>query len=317
MKQTSLVLIPLLALFATTAHGAIFVESVVPGSAASEAGVQADDQLIRLDDQDIATHDDLQKVMATHRPGDAVPLAVVREGETLDLTLTFGERPDGGVSIGVRLQIVIDPGAEPGQGTTACLEWIEKTYRIESMMRDLGLELSEDHETMRACVGHDTARMTSDNAVKYCDNVFKVHCSGVDLLAEIGEALVRRCEAQLDESLGLRLDRYNRWRTCGQHKVFERYSATGESSDEGMCKAAFLDECGTNIDASIEAGETSSEQREFVECCAVDPFDTEGRSGSGRNCEMIDDGFKRGPCHDRSICINRYTSEWIHCSALD
>ena len=30
-------------------------------------------------------------------------------------------------------------------------------------------------------------------------------------------------------------------------------------------------------------------------------------------CRMIDDGFARGPCHDRPLCINRLTSEWLHC----
>ena len=45
------------------------------------------------------THQDLEKAMATQNPGDMVPLTVERKGESVALTLTFGKRPGGGVSI--------------------------------------------------------------------------------------------------------------------------------------------------------------------------------------------------------------------------
>jgi hypothetical protein len=162
------------------------VDSVIADSPAAAAGLQAGDQVIKLDGRNIANMDDLQKVTAAHEPGDTVPLTVLRDGETVELKLTFGEGPGGGVSIGVRLAISVDPAAEPTSGTVECLAWIEKTYRIDSMMRDLGLDLSETYETILTCVEHDTQRMASANAVKYCDNVFKVHCSANDVLTEIG-----------------------------------------------------------------------------------------------------------------------------------
>ena len=107
------------------------------------------------------------------------------------------------------------------------------------------------------------------------------------------------------------MKQYNGWRTCGQNKVFDRYSMAGGSSDEEMCRAAFLDECGTNIDTALETSELSAGQRGFVECCSADAIDPSDR------CGMIDDGFGRGPCHDRPVCINRLTSEWISCSVLE
>ena len=317
------VLATALLLFATdsAAQESILVDSVNHGSPAAAAGLQAGDYIIRLDGREIATHDDLKEVMATHQPGDSVPLTVRRGDETVDLTLTFGVRPGGGVSIGVRLAVTMHQGAhgdgEGGEGSVQCLAWIDETYRIGSMMQDLGLELSDAHDTMRACVGQDTRGMISANVSRYCDNVFKIHCSGLELLTEIGEAQVRQCEEQLNESLGLRLEQHKGWKTCGQHDVFDRYSNTGESSDENQCRTALLDECGTNIDAVLETGKISPEQRGFVECCSTDALDPESRSESDDRCRMIDDSFSRGPCHDRSICINRFTSEWIHCSALE
>ncbi|MDH3628046.1 MAG: PDZ domain-containing protein [Acidobacteriota bacterium] len=283
----------------------IVVDSVVSGSPAQAAGLQDGDHLIELDDKTIASQDDLQEVIAAHQPGDTVPLAVEREGERVALSLTFGERPDGGVSIGVRLAIMRGAGSadgEPTEATVECLEWIDTTYRIEAMIEDLGLDFADDYASTLECVQGDTQRMAPADAVKYCDNVFKVHCSALDLLTEIGEAQVERCEEQLGASLGLKLDQYDGWKKCAEQSVFDRYSKKGEASDEAACRAALLKECGTNVDAA--------EHQAFVACCTADTLD-------GESCPMIDDGFSRGPCHDRPVCVNRLNSEWLDCSVVE
>ena len=299
----------------SAARGTLVIESVNLDSPAAAAGAQTGDRILRLDGRKIATVDDLKEVMGAHQLGDTVPLTVERDGETVGLTLTFGGLPGGGVSIGVGLSFDVEPGGDPSRGEVECLAWIDRTYRIESMMQDLELDLSDAYETARACTAHDARRMAEADAIRYCDNVFKVHCSGLDLLLEIGEAQVRQCEEQLSGSLGLRLGQYKGWKTCGKDKVFDRYSKDGEPSDADSCKAAFLDECGSNIDSAIKASAISTEQRDFVDCCTADALDMESRGESGR-CRMIDDGFVRGPCHDRPVCINRLTSEWIDCAVL-
>lgn len=290
------------------------IESVVPGSPAAAAGMLAGDRLISLDGRTIATQSDLQAVMGAHAPGDRVPLLVVRDGEPVDLTLTFGARPDGGVSIGIRINLHMEQDAdgEGERGTTECLAWIDRTYRIDAVLKSLELDLAETYRTAQACVARDTRRMTSDNAIKNCDNVFKVHCSGVDLLTEIGEAQVNRCAAWLEDSLGMQVRQLRGWTTCAEQKVFERSSTGGEAGDKGACRAALLDECGVNIDAAIRAGELSPEQREFAACCRADRLGPDGGAAAGR-CPMIDDGFARGPCRDHPVCINRLNSEWFHC----
>ena len=58
----------------------------------------------------------------------------------VELSLTFGEQPDGGVSVGVSLRIAAVSGgeeqsgnitaAEREAGTTKCLAWIEDVYRL-------------------------------------------------------------------------------------------------------------------------------------------------------------------------------------------
>ncbi len=211
--------------------GSVVVQSVHPGSAAAAAGLEADDRLLRLAGQEIASHDDLKRAMAAHRPGDTVPLAVERGGETVELELTFGERPGGGVSIGVSLAIMgAGPELAPGEGLTRaeCLTWVDDTYRLDAMMRDLGLEMADDAKALRACLKDNVQGMPSPMPTGWCDNALKVHCSGLDLLTEIGEAQVDRCA----ERLGERLD------SCTSQRVFDRYMLEGQASDEAACRAA-------------------------------------------------------------------------------
>ncbi len=170
------------------------------------------------------------------------------------------------------------------------------------MLEELDLELSDDYRTTRTCVGRDARRVLLSNVIKFCDNLFKIHCSGVELLAEIGDAQVGRCEEWLGDLLGLNLSGHKAWKTCGQHRVFDRYSATGQSGDVETCRAALLEECGTNVDGS---GDTS-----FSGCCYAEALESD--SGS---CQMIDDHFTRGPCLDRSVCVNRLNGDWIRCAA--
>jgi hypothetical protein len=287
----------------------LIVDSVHPDGPAASAGVQPGDRLVKLDDREIVNLDDLRKVMSAKRPGDTMSLTVKRNDGTVELPVKLGEA-NGGASIGVNLAVYDgDVDGDPGEGSAECLEWVEETYRIESLADELDLDVAAVHETLRSCIGRDARRMTRANAIKYCDNIFKVHCSGLDLITEIGEALVESCEQELTELLGTDPALYKGWKTCGQHKVFDRYSLSGESTGQDSCWAAFLDDCGTNLDAAIRDGTLTVEQRAFVDCCSV------GSNLEG--CQMIDSAFARGPCHDRPVCINSLTSEWIHCAALD
>jgi hypothetical protein len=95
---------------------------------------------------------------------------------------------------------------------------------------------------------HDTQRMALPIPRTWCDNVFKIHCSGLDLLAEIGDAQVARCEADLSASLGVDISRNRTWNTCGEQKVFDRYSMRGEATDEATCRSILIDECGAQLE---------------------------------------------------------------------
>jgi 2-alkenal reductase len=69
------------------------VEAVEPGTPADEAGMQPGDVIVALDGEEISADAGLVDLLFQHRPGDTVTVTVERGGETIDITLTLGERP--------------------------------------------------------------------------------------------------------------------------------------------------------------------------------------------------------------------------------
>ena len=67
------------------------IESVVPGSAAAEAGVAPGDRVLSVDGAKVDDREDLSDQVRA-RPGETVPIVVERDGKQLDLTATLGTR---------------------------------------------------------------------------------------------------------------------------------------------------------------------------------------------------------------------------------
>jgi uncharacterized iron-regulated protein len=75
--------------------GGVRVQSVVPGSAAQAAGLAAGDVILSLDDEPVADSFDLRYLVSRHRPGEAGMLAAQRDGERLEMAVTFKPAGDG------------------------------------------------------------------------------------------------------------------------------------------------------------------------------------------------------------------------------
>ncbi len=71
----------------------VLVVDVESGGPADQAGIQPGDIIVRLDDRDISSTDDLQAALSTHQPGDEVTLVVNRNGRELSLRVTVGTAP--------------------------------------------------------------------------------------------------------------------------------------------------------------------------------------------------------------------------------
>jgi serine protease Do len=73
-------------------HGAL-VQDVTPGSPADRAGVQVYDVIVGLDDQIVATDDQLIREVAGRVPGTSARVRFVRRGHEQTVMLKLGERP--------------------------------------------------------------------------------------------------------------------------------------------------------------------------------------------------------------------------------
>lgn len=72
-----------------------YVYSVVKGSAAAEAGIQAGDIIIRLGDDEVSSDTELRSAVKRHSAGDTVELEFYRAGENKTTEITFDEaKPD-------------------------------------------------------------------------------------------------------------------------------------------------------------------------------------------------------------------------------
>ena len=69
-----------------------YVNSVTEGSPADQAGLQQGDIITALDGQEITAHSELVALNNTHKAGDTVTLTIFRAGQTMELTLTYGEQ---------------------------------------------------------------------------------------------------------------------------------------------------------------------------------------------------------------------------------
>ncbi len=69
----------------------LVVEFVAPESPASAAGVQQYDVLQKLDDQLLVNQEQLAVLVRSHKPGEEVKLAIIREGKPTTLTAKLAE----------------------------------------------------------------------------------------------------------------------------------------------------------------------------------------------------------------------------------
>ena len=73
-------------------HGALIGE-VVSGGPSDKAGLQSGDVIVSFGNNEVYTTDELLDSLVHYKPGDQVPATVLRNGETVNVTITIGEAP--------------------------------------------------------------------------------------------------------------------------------------------------------------------------------------------------------------------------------
>jgi M6 family metalloprotease-like protein len=83
-------------------QGKVVVADVAADSPAAKAGLQKDDVLVKLGDQEIRNPDVFREMMLSHRPGDEVKIVIVRRDKQQEITakLAAVSRPMGGARPG-------------------------------------------------------------------------------------------------------------------------------------------------------------------------------------------------------------------------
>lgn len=71
----------------------VYVKTVQNFSPAEKAGLQSGDVIVKADDKDITTMDELNDIKNSHQIGDTMKLKINRNGEEKEITLTLEETP--------------------------------------------------------------------------------------------------------------------------------------------------------------------------------------------------------------------------------
>ncbi|HYW27345.1 MAG TPA: trypsin-like peptidase domain-containing protein [Terriglobales bacterium] len=74
----------------------VVVDRALPGTPAEKAGVQTGDVIEKIDGTGLNNGQTLGGVLQVHNPGDTVQLTTLRNGGTVQLSLTLGDRPASG-----------------------------------------------------------------------------------------------------------------------------------------------------------------------------------------------------------------------------
>jgi serine protease Do len=70
-----------------------FIQGVEPGGAAANAGIQAGDVVLKVNGKDVTPDQTLSYLVANSKPGDRIPVELIRNGRRLTVSATVGKRP--------------------------------------------------------------------------------------------------------------------------------------------------------------------------------------------------------------------------------
>lgn len=71
------------------------IGGVLPGQPAEQAGIEAGDVILKIDDSDIATPEDLQRLVMAKKPGDTITATVWRDGKSKRVKIKLIDRKSG------------------------------------------------------------------------------------------------------------------------------------------------------------------------------------------------------------------------------
>ena len=73
--------------------GGVIVASVVNNGPADQAGIEPYDIIVKVDDVDVTSFEDITGLLAKKKPKDKITLTVIRDNKTVELDVTLGVKP--------------------------------------------------------------------------------------------------------------------------------------------------------------------------------------------------------------------------------
>jgi len=73
--------------------GPVVIDTVADGGPADDAGIQPDDEILAIDGQAVTSPADVTRILSACRPGQTVPVEILRADRTITLKVTLGYRP--------------------------------------------------------------------------------------------------------------------------------------------------------------------------------------------------------------------------------
>ena len=106
----------------------VLVENIVEDGPAVKAGVEPGDIIIKMDDKNIASNEELRKVLADRKPGDKMQLIVIRDGKEKKIKMKLGSRPKESYS----KMDIIKKYAFLGVTTTELSEQLMEYFKVDN-----------------------------------------------------------------------------------------------------------------------------------------------------------------------------------------
>jgi serine protease Do len=164
--------------FGVASTDGALVQEVQPRSPAQDAGLRNGDVIVAVDTKPVQDTRHLIDYVSAKAPGTKVELTYLRNGKTMNTSLTLQERPEGGQVAEV----------EPGEGDQGETEWLGLQYQ------DLTPGLKEMHDLPRALEGVWITEVAAtsplvDEGVEPGDVIVEVNGEAVTSIDEFERAM--------------------------------------------------------------------------------------------------------------------------------
>jgi serine protease Do len=154
----------------------VIVSDVAEGSPAESAGLKSSDIIQTINGKKVASYDQFRNEIAMLKPGVKVQLGVLRDGKTIDLSVTLGERPASAKS----------KSASPGEQETPSSNI---GLRVQNLTRDLANQLGYDLGEGVVVASVTPGTPAGDAGIEAGDLITSVNRQKVTTVAEFNAAM--------------------------------------------------------------------------------------------------------------------------------